>query len=65
MLALRPRRWPNIEAALGECKVFAERLLLRLLRLCQRKRTKFGRFVDLDLRGAQRRVYSDLRIYCN
>ena len=29
----------------------------------QGERTKFDRFVDLNVRGAQRRVYSDLRIY--
>ena len=26
---------------------------------------KFARCVDLNVRDAQRRVYSDLRIYCN
>ena len=31
--------------------------------VCQGERTKFDRFVDLNVRGAQRRVYSDLRIY--
>ena len=33
--------------------------------LSQGKRTKFDRFVDLNVRGAKRRVYSDLRIYRN
>ena len=33
--------------------------------LCQGERTIFDRFVDLNVRGAQRRVYSDLRIYRN
>ena len=31
----------------------------------QGKRTKFDRLVDPNVRGAQRRVYSDLRIYRN
>ena len=31
--------------------------------LSQGERTKFDRFVDLNVRGVQRRVYSDLRIY--
>ena len=31
----------------------------------QGERTKFDRLVDLNVRGAQRRVYSDLRIYRN
>ena len=31
----------------------------------QGERTKFDRFVDSNVRGAQRRVYSDLRIYRN
>ena len=35
------------------------------LLLCQGERTKFDRFVDLNVRCAQRRVYSDPRIYCN
>ena len=33
--------------------------------LCQGERTKFDRFVDPNVRGAKRRVYSDLRIFCN
>ena len=33
--------------------------------LRQGERTKFHRFVDPNVRGAQRRVYSDLRIYRN
>ena len=33
--------------------------------LLQGERTKFNRFVDPNVRGAKRRVYSDLRIYCN
>ena len=32
--------------------------------LSQGERTIFDRFVDLNVRGAKRRVYSDLRIYC-
>ena len=36
-----------------------------LLYVCQGERTKFDRFVDPSVRGAQPRVYSDLRIYCN
>ena len=32
--------------------------------VCQQgERAKFDRFVDVNERGAQRRVYSDLRIY--
>ena len=31
----------------------------------QGERTKFDRFVDQNVRGAKRRVYSDLRIYRN
>ena len=30
-----------------------------------RESTKFDKFLDLDVRGAQRRGYSDLRIYRN
>ena len=33
--------------------------------LIQGERTKFDRFVDPNVRGAKRRVYSDLRLYCN
>ena len=33
--------------------------------VCQGERTKIDRFVDPNVRGAKRRVYSDLRIYCN
>ena len=33
--------------------------------ICQGERRKFDRFVDLNVRGAQRRGYSDLRIYRN
>ena len=33
--------------------------------LSQGERTKFDRFVDMNVRGAQRRVYSDLRIHSN
>ena len=29
------------------------------------RENEFDRFVDLNIRGAKRRVYSDLRIYCN
>ena len=32
---------------------------------CQGERTKFDSFVDPNVEGAKRRVYSDLRIYCN
>ena len=31
----------------------------------QGERTQFDRFVDLNVRGAKRRIYSDLRIYRN
>ena len=34
-----------------------------LVIVCQGERTKFDRFVDLNVRGAQRGVDSDLRIY--
>ena len=35
------------------------------INLRQGKITKFDRFIDPNIRGAQHRVYSDLRIYCN
>ena len=34
-----------------------------ICKVCQGERTKFKRFVDPNVRDAQRRVYSDLRIY--
>ena len=33
--------------------------------VCQGEITKFDRFVDPNVRGAKRRVYSDQRIFCN
>ena len=36
-----------------------------LIRLCQGERTKFDGFVDPNVRGAKRRVFSDLQIYHN
>ena len=33
--------------------------------ILSRRNNKIRRFVDPNERGAQRRVYSDLRIYCN
>ena len=33
--------------------------------ICRGERIKFDRFVDPNVRGAKRRIYSDLRIYCN
>ena len=38
---------------------------LMLIISCQGERTKFDRFVDPNVRGAQLRGYLDLRIYRN
>ena len=64
MLAHRLRRWPNFKSALVQLST-ADTRGSSCYPLRQGERTKFDRFVDPNVRGAKRRVYSDIRIYCN
>ena len=68
----------NVNGQLRSDTIFADLYMYRLglliyliyesdisYKVCQGERTKFDRFVDSNVRGAQRRVYSNLRIYRN
>ena len=58
-------RYRDPQLQMAENYSFSLNLRPNILKMCQGERTKFDKFVDPNVRGTQRRVYLDLRIYRN